>query len=142
LRAAPVRSAGSDVSPSSRRRVVAVTVAWALGALILAGCGGGSPAGFARAASGGAGSGSGTSIAPSRVRIAITPSAGTDRRPERGLTVTATGGTLTKVRASVGGKAVEGTMNRADTVWHSRWALGVSEDYSVTASATRLSRAL
>jgi lipoprotein-anchoring transpeptidase ErfK/SrfK len=70
------------------------------------------------------------------VRIAITPSGGTDRRPERGLTVTATAGTLTKVRTSAGGKAVEGRMNQADTAWHSTWALGVSEHYTVTASGT------
>jgi hypothetical protein len=72
----------------------------------------------------------------SGVRIAITPSDGTDRRPDRGLTVTATGGTLTEVRASAGGKRVEGTMNQAGTAWHSTWALGVSEHYTVTASGT------
>ena len=69
------------------------------------------------------------------MRIAIVPSGGTDRRPDRGLTVAATGGTLTKVRASAGGRAVAGTLNRAATAWHSTWALGVSEDYSVTAFA-------
>ena len=69
------------------------------------------------------------------MRIAIVPSGGTDRRPDRGLAVTVTGGTLTKVRASAGGRAVAGTMNRAGTAWHSTWALGVGEDYSVTAVA-------
>ena len=120
--------------------MLAIAVACALGALILAGCGGGSPAGPAHAASGGAGSGSGggshTSTTVSGVRIAITPSGGTDRRPDRGLTVTATGGTLTEVRASAGGKRVEGTMNQSGTAWRSTWALGVSEDYTVTASGT------
>jgi lipoprotein-anchoring transpeptidase ErfK/SrfK len=120
--------------------VVAIAIACALGAVILAGCGGGSPAGPAHASSGGAGpgsgGGSGTSTALSGVRIAITPSGGTDRRPDRGLTVTATGGTLTEVRASAGGKAVEGTMNQSGTAWRSTWALGVSEDYTVTASGT------
>ena len=75
------------------------------------------------------------------MRIAITPSGGTDRRPERGLTVTATGGKLTKVRASAGGKTVEGRMNQGDTVWHSTWALGVSEAYTVTASGSGTSGA-
>jgi lipoprotein-anchoring transpeptidase ErfK/SrfK len=70
------------------------------------------------------------------VRIAITPSGGTDRRPDRGLTVTATGGTLTNVQASAGGKAVEGTMNQAATAWRSTWALAVGEGYTVTASGT------
>jgi lipoprotein-anchoring transpeptidase ErfK/SrfK len=107
-----------------------------LGALILAGCGGGSTAGGTQSASGGSGGGSGTSSTASDVRIAITPSGGTDRRPDRGLTVTATGGKLTRVRASVGGEAVEGTMNHARTAWHSTWALGVGKDYTVDASGT------
>ncbi len=116
--------------------MVTVAIVWALGALFLAGCGGGSPAGPAQATSGRTGSGSGTSTTLSRVRIAITPSGGNDRRPDRGLRVTATGGRLTKVRASARGKAVEGTMNRAGTAWQSTWALGVSEHYTVTASGT------
>ena len=120
--------------------MVAGAVGCALAALILAGCGGGSPAAPAQAAGGGAGSGSGggsrTSTSLHSARIAITPSAGTDRRPDRGLTVAVTGGTLTNVRASAGGRAVAGTLNRAGTAWHSTWALGVSEDYSVTAVAT------
>ena len=113
--------------------------------LILAGCGGGSPAARAKVAGRGAGSGArgglGTSASNSGVRITITPSGGTDRRPDRGLTVTATGGTLTKVRASADGRAIEGAMNRAATAWHSRWALGVNEDFSITASAAKSSGA-
>ncbi len=70
------------------------------------------------------------------MRITITPSGGTDRRPDRGLNVVATGGALTKVRATAGGRAMEGTMNHARTGWHSSWALAVSEDYSVAAYAT------
>ena len=134
--AVPVRRAGSDVSPPSRSRVAAIAVACSLGALILAGCGRGSPAGPAHSASGGAASGSRTSAASSGARIAITPSGGTDRRPDLGLTVTATGGKLATVSASAGGRAVEGTLNRAGTVWHSTWALAVGEGYTVTASGT------
>jgi lipoprotein-anchoring transpeptidase ErfK/SrfK len=81
----------------------------------------------------GSSGGSRTSKSQSGVRITITPSGGTDRRPDRGLRITAAGGTLTKVRASADGRAIEGAMNRAGTAWHSRWALGVGEDYSVTA---------
>lgn len=138
--APPVRRAGSDVSPPPRTRAVAIAVACALGALILADCGGGSPGGPAHAASGGAGprsgGGSRTSVTLNGVQIAITPSGGTDHRPDLGLTVTATGGTLTKVRASAGGKAVEGTMNHAGTAWHSTWALAVGEGYTVAASGS------
>jgi lipoprotein-anchoring transpeptidase ErfK/SrfK len=134
LGAAAARSAESDVAPRSHRRVVAGAVACLLGALILASCGGGSPPGPAHAAGGKTGSGSRAPTAVSGVRIAITPSGGTDRQPERGLTVTATGGTLTRVRAIAGSKVTAGTMNQAHTAWHSKWALGVSEDYTVTAS--------
>jgi lipoprotein-anchoring transpeptidase ErfK/SrfK len=70
------------------------------------------------------------------VRIAITPSGGTDRRPERGITITATQGTLTKVRVTAGGKPVSGKMNRRATAWHSTWALGVNERYTVTAAGS------
>ena len=140
MRGAPIGIAGSEVSPPSRTRVVAIAVAGALGALILVGCGGGSRAGLAQAAGGGAGPGSGgesrSSTIVTGVRIVVTPSGGTDRRPDRGLTVTASGGTLARVRASAGGKAVAGTMNRAGTAWHSTWALGVGESYTVTASGT------
>ena len=131
MRATSVRRPGSGVSPSLRTRVVAGAVGCALVALILAGCGGGSPAAPAQ----GTGGGSRTSTSLRGVRIAIVPSGGTDRRPDRGLAVTVTGGTLTRVRASAGGRAVAGTMNRAGTAWHSTWALGVGEDYSVTAVA-------
>ena len=109
-----------------------------LAALMLVGCGGGSRAGGAPATGGPAGSkaGGGASITTtaSEVRIAITPSGGSDRRPDRGLRVTATGGTLTRVWASAGDKAVAGTMNQARTAWHSTWALGVGERYTVSAS--------
>jgi lipoprotein-anchoring transpeptidase ErfK/SrfK len=116
-------------------RAIVGAVACLLGALVLVGCGGGSRARSAQVAGAhAAGSGSGTSTTASDVRIAITPSGGTDRRPDRGLTVTASGGTLTRVRASAGGKEVEGEMNRARTAWHSTWALGVGEHYTVSAS--------
>jgi lipoprotein-anchoring transpeptidase ErfK/SrfK len=68
------------------------------------------------------------------IRIAITPSRGVDRRPDRGLTVRAAGGTLRRVRATAGGAPIAGTMNRARTVWRSRWALAVGTRYAVTAT--------
>ena len=48
----------------------------------------------------------------------------------------ATGGALTSVKVRSGGHAVAGTLNAAKTVWRSRWALGVSRSYRVTATAT------
>jgi lipoprotein-anchoring transpeptidase ErfK/SrfK len=117
--------------------VVGATIACAVGVLIFAGCGGGSTGG--PGGSGGratAGSGAGTSTTPDGVRIAITPSGGTDRKPERGITITATHGTLTKVRVTAGGRSVSGKMNRGATAWHSAWALGVNERYTVTAAGS------
>ena len=73
---------------------------------------------------------------PSGVQIAITPAGGVDSQPDRGLTVTATDGKLTKVDASSAGQPVDGKMNGAHTVWRSKWALGVDAAYTVTASGT------
>ena len=135
--AADVRRAGSGVAGGTQARTVAGAVACLLGALIVVGCGGVSRStGTHAAGRHAAGGRSGTSADVSDVRIAITPSGGTDRRPDRGLTVTASGGTLTTVHASAGGKAVAGAMNRARTAWHSTWALGVGEHYTVSASGT------
>src|SRR5262245_28848910 len=62
--------------------------------------------------------------------------------PSAGVTVTATRGTLKSVTvtAAAGGDlsgAVPGTLNAAGTAWHSTspWALGVSQRYTVTATA-------
>jgi lipoprotein-anchoring transpeptidase ErfK/SrfK len=83
------------------------------------------------------GSGHGSSTTPSPPQITITPSGGVDRRPDRGLTVTAApGAKLTNVRASDGSKAIAGTLNAAGTAWHSTWALGVDAHYTVTATGT------
>jgi lipoprotein-anchoring transpeptidase ErfK/SrfK len=66
------------------------------------------------------------------VRVSIAPGHGrTDVRPDRGITVRARGGTLTEVSVRTGG-----TFNAARTVWRTRWALGVSRRYVVTATAT------
>jgi lipoprotein-anchoring transpeptidase ErfK/SrfK len=66
--------------------------------------------------------------------------------PSGGVTVTATRGTLKTVTVNpVGGTLadsgnpagpVPGALNAAGTAWHSTWALGVSQQYAVTATAT------
>jgi lipoprotein-anchoring transpeptidase ErfK/SrfK len=134
--AADVR-AGSGVADSSRPRVVAAAVACLVGALIAAGCGGasrstGTEASHAHAKH----ARTGAASTVSDVHITITPAGGTDSRPDQGLTVTATGGKLTHVQASAGGKPVAGTMNTAGTAWHSTWALGVGKQYTVTATGS------
>jgi lipoprotein-anchoring transpeptidase ErfK/SrfK len=69
--------------------------------------------------------------------VSIRPGHGrVDTRPDRGIVVRATGGTLTDVTVRSGGERVGGTLNAARSVWRSRWALGVSRRYKVTATAT------
>jgi lipoprotein-anchoring transpeptidase ErfK/SrfK len=70
-------------------------------------------------------------------RVMITPgngAAGAD--PSAGITVTAAGGTLTNVTVRTAGDAVSGQMSQGGRVWHSRWALDVSQSYTVTALAS------
>jgi lipoprotein-anchoring transpeptidase ErfK/SrfK len=91
--------------------------------LLLAGC------------SGGHGS-TGVGANASGVRLSITPSTGRiDKRPNRGITVTARGGKISQVIAHTGGERVAGKLNAAGTVWRSAWALDVSRLYTVTAIA-------
>src|SRR6516164_7748524 len=73
---------------------------------------------------------------PAAPRVAITPgngAAGVD--PAAGITVTATRGTLTGVAVRTAGDPVSGQLSQGGRVWHSRWALDVSQAYTVTATA-------
>jgi lipoprotein-anchoring transpeptidase ErfK/SrfK len=58
-----------------------------------------------------------------------------DTAPDRGITVRAVKGRISRVVVRTGGDPVSGTLNAARTVWHSNWALGVSRRYEVTATA-------
>jgi lipoprotein-anchoring transpeptidase ErfK/SrfK len=70
------------------------------------------------------------------VRLSITPAGGsTDTTPNRGITISAAGGKITNVVVRAGRGQVAGTLNAAGTVWHSTWALIVSQRYTVTATA-------
>ncbi|HET7590063.1 MAG TPA: Ig-like domain-containing protein [Solirubrobacterales bacterium] len=70
------------------------------------------------------------------MRLSIAPVDGTtDSRPDRGITVRAAGGRISRVVARAGGERISGKLNAAGTVWHSAWALGVSRRYTVTATA-------
>ncbi len=77
---------------------------------------------------------------PGPARVTINPAAGAiDRRPDLGITVNATDGTLTSVTAEDGhGKNVAGYFNPAGTAWHSTWALAPARSYAVTAVAAGL----
>jgi lipoprotein-anchoring transpeptidase ErfK/SrfK len=109
-------------------------------AILVAGCGGGgsTPAAVSTSRSGGGGHSSTThsTPAPPSVQLSISPAGGLDRRPDRGITVTAVRGKITNVSVKSGGERVTGTLNKAGTVWHSTWALDVSTHYTVTASGT------
>ena len=77
-----------------------------------------------------------TGAAANDVRLSITPASGTDTTPDRGITVRAVGGRISKVMVDSGGEPVTGTLNDAGTVWHSTWTLDVSQRYTVIATAT------
>jgi lipoprotein-anchoring transpeptidase ErfK/SrfK len=105
-------------------RAVAVSTAIAL---LVAACGGGSKA--PSTSHGGSGGGS-------TVRLSIAPAdGGVDSTPGRGITVTAAGGRISNVTVRTGGDPVTGSLNAAGTVWHSNWALNVSQHYTVSATA-------
>jgi lipoprotein-anchoring transpeptidase ErfK/SrfK len=116
-----------------------------------------SPAANGGGASGQAGSGGGSAGAsasasasadPNDPVVSVSPADGAKNAdPAAGVTVTAAKGTLSSVKVSPAGSAlvnsgnssgpVSGTMNSGSTSWHSQWALGVSQKYTVTVTATR-----
>jgi lipoprotein-anchoring transpeptidase ErfK/SrfK len=59
-----------------------------------------------------------------------------DRRPDRGIDVRVTGGSLVRVRAVSGaGKTVPGVLAAGGRNWHADWALTPAQAYHVTATA-------
>jgi lipoprotein-anchoring transpeptidase ErfK/SrfK len=78
----------------------------------------------------------GGSASPNGPAVTITPANGSkDADPSAGITVTAARGTLKNVSVRTSGEAVSGTYS-GGTAWHSTWALGVSQSYTVTATAS------
>ena len=69
--------------------------------------------------------------------LAISPAPGTKNAdPSAGISVTARdGGKLSGVTVHTSGDAVTGTLS-GDTSWHSTWALGTGQSYTVTATGT------
>ena len=60
--------------------------------------------------------------------VTITPANGTRHAdPSAGITVTATRGTLGRVSVRSRGGAVPGELSDGGKVWHSQWALDVSQ---------------
>ncbi len=104
-------------------------------AVLLAACGGGGgTTGSASDKQGGSGKSGGGST--NAVSLSITPAGGNSvRSTDGGITVRAAGGKIGKVTVRTSGDAVAGTFNAGHTTWHSKWALGVGQHYTVTASA-------
>jgi lipoprotein-anchoring transpeptidase ErfK/SrfK len=117
------------------RRVLARVGAVAIVGLSVAACSGGSTSASGHG-SGQAGGGGHVAAPVNDVRLSISPAGGrVDTKPNRGITVRAADGRITKVTVHTVGDPVTGSLNAAGTVWHSKWALNVSQRYSVTATA-------
>ncbi len=119
----------NEKSPSSRRPLAHFAVICVAG-LLAAAC---------QSASGNsAGASGGGHIGPS-VKLAITPATGSsDVNPAKGITVSATGGTITSVKVTgpgVSAGSITGALGNGGTTWHSTWALPVAQALTVTATA-------
>lgn len=111
-----------------RRGFVAVMMAAVLG--LTAACGGTHTAGAA-----GVGAGATTAVDPPPV-VKITPVNGSrSARPDQGVTITATGGTLQDVTVKAKGTDVPGTLSADKTSWKSLWTLTPGGSYQVSATA-------
>jgi lipoprotein-anchoring transpeptidase ErfK/SrfK len=99
--------------------------------VLAAGCSGGGSSGGSQSKAG-----SGSSPPAPAARLSITPAGrATDSKPNRGITVRAAGGRITRVTVRTAGDPVTGRLNSAGTLWRSAWALDVSQRYTVTATA-------
>ncbi|HEV2450465.1 MAG TPA: Ig-like domain-containing protein [Streptosporangiaceae bacterium] len=69
--------------------------------------------------------------------LSISPASGSRAAaPSQGITVTAAHGAVSHVTVMANGSPMPGTLSQGGTVWHSQWTLGVSQRYTVTATAT------
>jgi len=124
------------IRQSAIRRLETGAIVTAL-ALVTAACTGGGP-GHVRA-SPAAAAGASTKARPTAAapRVTIAPANGAGRAdPAAGITVTASRGRLTSVTVRTPGDAVAGRLSQDGRVWHSLWALDVSQAYTVTATAS------
>ncbi|MGO8955892.1 MAG: Ig-like domain-containing protein [Streptosporangiaceae bacterium] len=72
-----------------------------------------------------------------KAQIKITPANGAMHAdPSAGVTVTAATGTLKNVTVRTSGGVVPGSLSQGGKVWHSTWALNVSQAYTVTAATS------
>jgi lipoprotein-anchoring transpeptidase ErfK/SrfK len=126
-----------DDAPGGRlRRAAGIALVAVLAlalALLAAGCSGSGHGGAKPAANDSARP---TTAAAAGPKVTITPANGAvGADPSAGITVTAAGGTLKNVTVRTSGGAVSGSLGQGGRVWHSQWALDVSQSYTVTATA-------
>ncbi len=122
-----------DRAPGRRLRLYVGIAAMAALALLAAACSGSGhstthvrPAANAK-----------TTAAAPAAQVKISPANGAaDADPSAGITVTATRGTLKNVTVRTAGDVVSGRLSQGGKVWHSQWALDVSQTYKVTATAS------
>ncbi|GAA4235202.1 Ig-like domain-containing protein [Actinomadura meridiana] len=70
-------------------------------------------------------------------QVTITPANGEGKaRPDKGVTVTAAGGTLGQVVVKLKGTDVPGELSDDKKTWHSTWTLRPGGNYQVSATAT------
>jgi lipoprotein-anchoring transpeptidase ErfK/SrfK len=112
-------------------RPAGLAAAAALAALVTACSGGGS------GSNGNAHGPSGSKASAASAEMTIAPADGTKNvDPSAGITVTAKTGTLRSVSVRTAGEPVTGSLSQGDKVWHSQWALDVSQGYTVTATSS------
>ncbi|HEY2579509.1 MAG TPA: Ig-like domain-containing protein [Streptosporangiaceae bacterium] len=112
-------------------RLAAAAIPTALVLLAAAACSGGSSPGHAKPGT------TPTKPAAASAGLSISPANGArSAAPDQGVTVTASRGKIGHVTVTAAGGPVTGSLSSGGTVWHSDWALGVSQHYTVTATAT------
>ncbi|MEV0166384.1 L,D-transpeptidase [Nonomuraea fuscirosea] len=77
-----------------------------------------------------------TPSAPPVVRV-WPPFGSKHARPDRGLLVSAQGGTLSQVLVYQGGEPVPGRLDESRTTWRTDWTLKPATEYTITATAGR-----
>jgi lipoprotein-anchoring transpeptidase ErfK/SrfK len=123
---------------SRQRRWLPAAVICAVAGLLGTACQG--SASTAHGSSGGGGASPAASTSAAGAQLTITPADGSKKaRPDHGVTVTAARGKITSVTVTTAGDPVSGALSAAGTSWHSTWALGVSQRYTVTAKAVSAS---
>jgi lipoprotein-anchoring transpeptidase ErfK/SrfK len=129
-----MKRSGNGTSGPRRSAQAAVLAALAL---LAAACTGGGHGTGQASSSAEAKASAAAARAAAEPQVKITPANGAaDADPSAGITVTVTKGTLTNVTVRTSGDAVSGTLSPGGQAWHSRWALDVSQGYTVTATAS------